>query len=243
LLVVRATGPGPSDFRRVARPDAGVFTHRVDYPVAARFAAVAYRARARPSALTLGNLLLGVGTSIAVIALASRLGSAAVHVAAGIVAWLLWQVAYCLDCADGQLARVSGASSAAGGRLDVLCDIAVQVALVAAVIQVSAAAGPRYSDWLAGVFAASWMVNMVTSVMAKEGTNDSLITSRSAAVQAVKVIRDYGFIVTVIAGVLVVRPAAMLWVMLLFTFVNVGFLTASIVRAAVTAWRPGAPAS
>lgn len=238
-MVHAVAGPDRADFRRVARPDAGLFTHRVNYPVAAWIALRAFRARLRPSALTLTNLILGVGTSIAVIVVAPWFGSGWAHVAAGVAAWLLWQVAYCLDCADGQLARVAGVSSAAGGRLDVLCDIAVQVALVGAVIEVASSAGPRYPPWLPGVFAASWMVNMVTSVMAKEGTNDSLVTSRSAAVQTVKMVRDYGFILTVIAVCVAVQPAAMVWVMVSFTVVNAGFLMASIVRAAVTAWRAG----
>lgn len=234
-----ADGPRAPAFRAVARADAGLFTHRLDYPVAAQLAAAAYRARVRPTALTLGNLLLGVGTSVAVIAVAPWLDRTAVHVTVAVLAWLIWQLAYCLDCADGQLARVSGASSPAGGRLDVLCDIAVQVVLVAAVIAVSAASGPAYPAWLPGVFGASWMVSMVTSVMAKEGTNTSLITSRSLPVQLVKVVRDYGFIVTVIAVVLLIAPPAMVWVMAGFSLVNGGFLLASIAQAARTAWRSG----
>lgn len=238
-----AVAPGPADFRRVARADAGLFTRRVDYPIAAQVAAVAYRARVRPSALTLGNLVLGAGASISVMVLAPHVRSAEGWVGLGVAGWVLWQVAYWCDCADGQLARVSGTSSAAGGRLDVLCDIAVQVALVAAVIEVSAAAGHGYPHWLAGVFAASWMVNMVTSVMAKDGANESLIASKSPAVSVVKLVRDYGFIVTAIAVVLAVRPSAMMWVMVVFSLVNVGFLAASIARAATVAWRGGTAAS
>jgi phosphatidylglycerophosphate synthase len=240
VVSAAADGPGATAFRAVARADAGLFTHRLDYPVAARLAAAAYRARVRPSALTLGNLLLGVGASVAVIAAAPWLDRTVVHVSVGVAVWLVWQLAYCLDCADGQLARVAGTSSSAGGRLDVLCDIAVQVALVAAVIAVSSAAGPSYPAWLPGVFAASWMVNMVTSVMAREGTNVSLVTSRSLLVQIVKLVRDYGFIVTAISATILVAPAAMVWVMAGFTLVNGGFLLASIALTARVAWRSGA---
>lgn len=232
-------GPRASAFRAVARADAGLFTHLVDYPVAARVALLAYRLGVRPSALTLGNLLLGIGGSVGVIAVAPQLDRPVVHVSVGVAAWLVWQLAYCLDCADGQLARVSGASSPAGGRLDVLCDIAVQVMLVAAVIAVSASTGPGYPVWLPGVFAASWMTNMVTSVMAKEGTNVSLVRSRSVPVLIAKMARDYGFIVTVIPATILVAPAAMVWVMAGFTLVNAGFLLASIAQAARAAWRSG----
>lgn len=231
--------PGSSAFRAVARADAGLFTHRVDYPVAAPLAAAAYRAGVRPTALTLANLVLGVGASVAVIVAAPWLDRTVVHVGVGVAVWLVWQLAYCLDCADGQLARVAGTSSPAGGRLDVLCDIAVQVALVAGVIAVCAWAGLGYPPWLPGVFAASWMVNMVTSVMAKEGTNVSLVASRSMPVQVIKLVRDYGFIVTVIAATIVVAPSAMVWVMAGFTVVNCAFLLASIVFTARVAWRSG----
>ncbi|GAA3348741.1 hypothetical protein GCM10020358_68350 [Amorphoplanes nipponensis] len=233
--------PGATAFRAVARADAGLFTHRFNYPVAARLASASFRARLRPSALTLANLVLGVGASVAVVAVTPWLHRDLVHVGVGVAVWLIWQLAYCLDCADGQLARVSGKSSPAGGRLDVLCDIAVQVALVAAVIAVSASAGREYPVWLPGVFAASWMVNMVTSVMAKEGANVSLVTSRSLPVLIVKLVRDYGFIVTVIAATIAIAPSAMVWVMAGFTLVNCGFLAASIGLTARAAWRSGPP--
>jgi phosphatidylglycerophosphate synthase len=137
-------------------------------------------------------------------------------------------VAYCIDCADGQLARVTSATSAAGGRLDILCDIAVQIWVVGAVASVATATRPGIPSWLVAVFAGTWMVNLVTSVMAKEGTNTSLITSGSLVVRLVKLVRDYGFMVTVVAGVIAVHPPSMVWVMALFCVINGGFLLASI---------------
>jgi len=209
-----------------------MFTHAINYPVAARLAVLAHRWRIRPTTLTLLNLIMGVGASVAIIALAPELPSRRwLAGALGIGAWLVWQLAYCLDCADGQLARVTATSTPAGGRLDVLCDVAVQVALVAAVIAV-AATHPDIPPWLFGVFAASWMVNLVTSVMAKEGTNVSLVASTSPAIRAVKLIRDYGFMLTVVAVALVIGAWAIVWVTVLFVVVNSGFLLASIVQAA-----------
>ena len=230
---VTGSGPRASDFRAVARADAGIFTHSINYPVAVRLAVVAHRLRIRPTTLTLLNLLLGVGASAAVIALADVVASGRwVPVVLGVAAWLVWQFAYCLDCADGQLARVTATATPAGGRLDVLCDIAVQVALVAAVIAVAAATTTSMPPWVFGVFAASWMVNLVTSVMAKEGTNVSLMASTSPAVRVVKVVRDYGFMLTVVAGALVIQRSAIVWVMVFFVAVNCGFLLASIAQSA-----------
>jgi phosphatidylglycerophosphate synthase len=229
---VASTVPAAAQFRALARADAGLFTQVVNYPVAASLGVLAYRARLRPTALTLANLVLGLAASVLVVAaatqVAARPGVAAV---VGLVAWTLWQVAYCIDCADGQLARVTSATSAAGGRLDILCDIAVQISVVAAVASVATeatATRPGIPSWLVAVFAGTWMVNLVTSVMAKEGTNTSLITSGSLVVRLVKLIRDYGFIVTAIAGVIAVHPPSMVWVMVLFCVINGGFLLASI---------------
>ncbi len=97
----------------------------------------------------------------------------------------------------------------------------------------AAALSPSVRDetvpsWPVVVFAGTWMVNRVTSVMAKESTNSSLIISGSLAVRLAKLIRDYGFMVTLIAGVIAVRPSWMVWVMVLFAVVNGGFLLASI---------------
>lgn len=111
---------------------------------------------------------------------------------------------------------------AAGGYLDALCDIAVQVALVAAVIEVSGTSGLGFPIGLRA-FRRQLDGQNGHVGMAKEGTNDGLITSRSAVVQAVKIVRDYGFIVTVIAACIAVRPAAVVWVMVLFTVVNTVF--------------------
>src|SRR5690606_10341450 len=85
--------------------------------------------------------------------------------AVGLVALVGWQVAYALDCADGQLARVTGRGSPAGARVDVLCDVAAQIALVTALGTTAVAQRPATPVWLVALFAGTWMVNLVTSVM------------------------------------------------------------------------------
>jgi phosphatidylglycerophosphate synthase len=212
--------PLAGDFRRVARPDAGLFTRRVNYPVAAHLGVLANRLGLRPIALTLVNLVLGVAGSVLVAAVPGPVGA--------LGAWLLWQAAYLADCADGQLARVTGTASEAGGRLDVLVDVAVQIGLV---IAVGTLAGDLPA-WLVAVFAASWMISMVTSVLARDGANVSLLPSRAWPVQAVKMVRDHGFKVTVIAVAAAAGPGAMTWLIVGYTVLNCGFLLASIARSA-----------
>lgn len=229
--------PSPGEYRATARA-AGLFTERLNYPLVARLCVVAHRLRLRPTALTIGNLVLGVAASVLVVYFAgSVVGDGRRALVVAVVAWLLWQAAYCLDCCDGQLARVTGTSSAAGGRLDVLCDIAVQVGVVAAVSAVAAAARPGTPSWLVAVFAASWMVNLVTSVMSKEGTNVSLVTSGSLVVRLVKLIRDYPFMISLVCVVLAVDPAWMVVVVVLFSLVNGAFLLASVAQAGRASWR------
>jgi phosphatidylglycerophosphate synthase len=208
------------DFRRAARPDAGLFTRRVNYPIAAHLGVAAHRLGLRPITLTLVNLLLGVAGSALVVAIPSPAAAAG--------AWLLWQAAYLADCADGQLARVTGTASDAGGRLDVLVDVAVQIGIV---IAVGTLAGLERGA-LVALFAASWMISMVTSVLARDGANISLLPSRAWPVQAVKMVRDHGFKVTVIAVAAAAGPGPMTWLIAGYTVLNCGFLLASIARSA-----------
>lgn len=224
-------GPRPADFYRVNR-GGGLFSETVSQRGASYLALVAYRLGLPPTALSAGNLVLGLATSVFVVATAGPV--AAGHLPAwlvGVLAFVGWQLAYCLDCADGQLARVAGSGSAAGARVDVLIDVAVQISIVAAVSSVAVAQRPSTPAWLYAAFAGSWMVNLVTSVMAKEGTNESLVASSSLPVRVVKLVRDYGAMITVIPLVLAVVPAWSVWLMVLFTAVNGLFLLASIATA------------
>ena len=224
--------PTPAQFRARHR-GGGLFTETVNQYIASYMAAAANRSGLSPTALTIGNLLIGLVTSIVVAALAGPMAAGTVPAAAvGLLALVAWQLAYSLDCADGQLARVTGRTSAAGARVDVLCDVALQVALVAAVSAVAHAYTPSAPYWLAAAFAGTWMVNLVTSVMQQGDAAASLVVSTSPVIRTVKLIRDYGFVVTVVALVLAFAPAGAVWLQVAFTVVNGLFLLASIAAAA-----------
>lgn len=220
------------DFYAQSRP-AGLFTTLVSQRLGAYLAAGAHRARLSPTVLTLANLLLGLAAAVYVTATAGAVADGRMAAwPAGVVAFVAWHVGYALDCADGQLARATGTGSPAGARVDILSDVAIQIALVAAVGEVAVAQRPATPAWLVGAFAAAWMINLVTSVMAKEGTNDSLVASDSLPVRLVKLVRDYGAMITLICLVLAVVPAWTVWLLVLFTAVNGLFLLASIAAAA-----------
>ncbi|MDH6463456.1 phosphatidylglycerophosphate synthase [Micromonospora sp. A200] len=224
--------PTVADFHRVNR-GGGLFSESLSQWLGAVFALVAQRLGLRPTALTIANLVLGLATSVAVVALADRVAAGDVPAwVVGLVALVGWQVAYSLDCADGQLARVTGQGSAAGARVDVLCDVAAQIALVAALAATAVAQRPETPTWLVAVFAGTWMVNLVTSVMQAGPNAASMVTSTSLPVRLVKLVRDYGAVIFVAALVLMLAPALTYWVIIAFTIVNGGFLLASITFSA-----------
>ncbi|MFG1902397.1 CDP-alcohol phosphatidyltransferase family protein [Micromonospora carbonacea] len=224
--------PSVADFHRVNR-GGGLFSESVSQWLGAVFALVAQRLGLRPTALTIANLVLGLAASVTVVALAGEVAAGTVPAwVVGVVALVGWQVAYSLDCADGQLARVTGTGSAAGARVDVLCDVAAQIALVAALSATAVAQRPSTPTWLVALFAGTWMVNLVTSVMQSGPNAASMVTSTSLPVRLVKLVRDYGAVIFVAGLVLAFAPALTFWVIVAFTVVNGGFLLASIAFSA-----------
>ena len=220
--------PTAADYYAVNR-GGGLFSEQLSQRIGARIAVQAHRHRLTPTVLTIFNLGLGCLTSFVVIAAAGPVAEGRVWAAPiGLIALLGWQLAYAFDCSDGQLARVTGQTSSAGARLDVLCDVAVQSALVAALAATAKAQEPATPAWLLAAFAATWMVNLVTSVMQSGDQAASMVTSRSLPVRLVKLVRDYGAVVALAGVVLTVAPQWTVWFVALFTLINGGFLAASI---------------
>jgi phosphatidylglycerophosphate synthase len=235
------TAPTAADFRRRNR-GGGLFTESVNQPLAGFVCVLANRLGAAPTVLTLLNLVIGLGTSTAVALLAPRMHSGAVPaVLVGLAALVLWQLAYTLDCADGQLARVTGQTSPAGARIDVLCDVVLQISLVTAV-SVVASTYRHVPVWLIAAFAGGWMVNLVTSVMQQGSSAHSLVPSRTPVVRVVKLVRDYGAVVTVLALAIALVPGWTVWLVAAFTVVNGLFVLASIAATARASLRPPADA-
>ncbi len=223
-----APQPTAADYYAVNR-GGGLFSEAISQRIGSHIAVTARRHGLSPTVLTIFNLGLGCFTAFVVIAAAGPVADGRVWGwLIGLIALVGWQLAYAFDCSDGQLARVTGQSSAAGGRLDVLCDVAVQSALVAAISATAKAQEPDTPAWLLSAFAATWMVNLVTSVMQSGDQASSMMTSRSLPIRAVKLVRDYGAVIALAGVVLTVAPQFSVWFVALFTLVNGGFLAASI---------------
>jgi phosphatidylglycerophosphate synthase len=226
--------PSAADFLARKR-GGGLYTEAVSQRLGAWSAVLAHRRGYAPTTLTLGNLVFGLAAAAVVIAGHGRMSTVLV----GLVATLLWQLAYGLDCGDGQLARVTGRASAAGKRIDILCDVALQIALVAAVATVADRHTPEPPVWLTAAFAGTWLVNLVTSLLQQGETAQSLITSGSPVIRVVKLIRDYGAVVLGIGLVIAFVPQWAIWIMVGFTLINGLFLLASIVATAQASKQAG----
>jgi phosphatidylglycerophosphate synthase len=235
--------PGVADYYAVNR-GGGLFSEATGQWAGAVLAAVGHRLGLAPTVLTLVNLAIGLATSATVILLAGPVADGTVPAwPVGLVALVGWQLAYAFDCADGQLARVAGRTSPAGGRTDLLCDVASQIALVAALGTVATAQRPATPVWLVALFAGTWLVNLVTSALQSGPAAASMVPSRSLSVRLVKLVRDPGAVFALAGLILLLAPAAAGWFVVAFTVVNGGFLLASIGFAAISSVRPPADAS
>ncbi|AGZ46735.1 CDP-alcohol phosphatidyltransferase family protein [Actinoplanes friuliensis] len=220
--------PTPDDYYRVNR-GGGLFSEALSQRIGARIAVFAHKHKLAPTVLTVANLGLSCLVSFVVVASAGPVANDRVWAwPIGLLALVGWQLAYALDCSDGQLARVTGQTSTAGGRVDVLCDVAGQIALVAALSAVAEAQVPETPAWLVAAFAGTWMVNLVTSVMQGGDQAASMVTSRSLPVRVAKLVRDYGAVIAVAGVVLTVAPQWTVWLVSAFTLINGAFLAASI---------------
>ncbi|MEU4155831.1 CDP-alcohol phosphatidyltransferase family protein [Actinoplanes sp. NPDC026670] len=222
-------GPPTAADYYAANRGGGLFSEGISQRIGSRIAVAAHKRHLSPTVLSILNLGLGCLVSFIVIGTAGPVADGSLWAAPiGLLALVGWQLAYAFDCSDGQLARVTGQSSSSGGRLDVLCDVAVQCSLVAALSAVAKAQEPDTPAWLLAAFAATWMVNLVTSVMQSGAQAASMVTSTSFPVRAAKLVRDYGAVIALAGVVLTIAPQWAVWFVALFTLINGGFLAASI---------------
>jgi len=214
---------------RQARSGGFLYSQTVSDRLGTAVAAIGMRLGAHPTYLTLVNLVLGIGGSVAVMAGRSPDRTAPLLV----VGVILWQVAYIFDCADGQVARATGKTSAYGASVDVFVDVAVQISVVVAVSSVIL---PRHEipGLLVVLFAAAWFLNFVTFLLNKgdDQVSNSLIARRSALVSVAKLLRDYGFVILVLGTWLLASPSTLFIPVMAVTANNLVLLVGYIARAA-----------
>lgn len=217
---------------RQARSAGSLYSQTVSNRLGTAVAAIGMRLGAHPTYLTLVNLVLGIGGSVAVMAGRSPDRTAPLLV----VGVILWQVAYIFDCADGQVARATGKTSAYGEFVDVFVDVAVQISVVVAVSSVIL---PRHEipGLLVVLFAAAWSsnLNFVNNFLARlyNQASNSLIARYSAPVSVMaELLRDYGFVILVLGTWLLASPSTLFIPVMAVTANNLVLLVGYIARAA-----------
>jgi phosphatidylglycerophosphate synthase len=224
----------PDVFHAVNR-GGGLATRLLAQPIGAVLAAVAYRIGASPAALTIAGMLLSVATSAAALSVTADLQDLPVsaRVGLGVALWIGWLVAAALDCADGQLARVTRRASPAGAALDILCDVITQALFITALTAAAGVFAPEIPAPAMAFAGAMWMLTLVTSLLDKSGAEVTLAPSGSMLVALIKAPRDFTAQITLAVIVIASWPAGMVWLLGVFTAMNCLYVLALIARTAV----------
>jgi len=82
---------------------------------------------------------------------------------------------------------------------------------------------------LLALFAGTWLVNLVTSVL-QSSSPASLLPSTALPVRLVKLTRDYGFVILVAGAIVTIRPQWTIGLVLALTVLNGSYLLAALLR-------------
>lgn len=198
-----------------------------------------YPTRVTPNAVTVAGLLVHVLGALIVAVLPVPASPLA---ALGVV--IVWQLAFSLDCADGQLARARGQTSAFGAWFDQLVDVVSHTAVYTSLsLYLVRAFDPSAAE---AVFLASIAVTLSllqtfstwqrAAVISRDRPLGERPTPKLLAIYAVRHLLDYGWFLFV-ASVLLLWPAGLL-AFLVFS----GLLQALYVAAQILlTWRSGGP--
>ncbi len=208
---------------RARNKNGGFYTYHVSCRMGSVLA-VAIGPQVHPSTVTIAGLVVGMSAStLAIAAMAVRPAWVV-----GMIVLVGWQLAFGLDCADGQIARGTGKATRSGRRVDALSDFAGRGSVIVAVTTVVADRSHVPAALLA-VFAISWMVNLVVFLLWEEdGARHSLLPSNNPIITGLKLLRDDGFVLLVLGLGLAFWRRSLYWGLLGLTIMNTTFLAASI---------------
>jgi phosphatidylglycerophosphate synthase len=207
-----------------------IFTDRVSVMLGAYATRLALKLRLHPSHLTLAGLVIGIASS------GLLFESFASHnLPIQLAAVLGYQLSYVLDCADGQLARVTGKTSSSGADLDILVDIAVSWSLASSIAAV-AIIHQVLPPWFIGIFASSWSISSIVMLVTRNRLptfSSETIKSANSLVWFSRQLRDYPLGVLIITGSAAFSPDRVLpWAILWYGVLNMATLGAHIVLKA-----------
>jgi phosphatidylglycerophosphate synthase len=200
------------------------WTLRVSQVLASHLAWRAGRSGFSPNMLSLANAVCGISTSAVVIALYPKS-----QLAAGIAALLGWQLAYCLDCADGQLARSANRTSSLGALLDIGCDYVVQIGVVVALVSIADhSVSSNMAAPAAVVIAGGWLIALFFASVGpsiERSVGYEVVRHRLVLV---KQVRDYGLQVCAFPVLMIFGGVAVAVGLAVVAAANFGFLTVRI---------------
>jgi phosphatidylglycerophosphate synthase len=207
-----------------------LFTRRVNDPLGSWVAAVALRFGVHPTVITLTDLGLALTASAFVITRADSMQSLWLP---GLVALVVWQLSFILDCADGQVARAAGKTSSFGARVDALVDFSVHATVICTLLTVAVQRTNLPVPVLLGC-AILWPLGLLVYALARSDGNEghSFVARDNRVFTAVKLIRDTGFILLVTGLWLSLHPQSIIIPVAVISAYNACFLVASIGREA-----------
>jgi len=136
--------------RQNPRGEGLFFTRRLNRTAGATLAALLFSTPVTPNMVSVAGFAVHVVAAVLVVT-----ASLPISASTWIAVLLLWQLAFSLDCADGQLARSRGSSSPFGAWLDIFFDVITHVlvywALSLYVVRALALDGMQASAFTIGV--------------------------------------------------------------------------------------------
>lgn len=198
-----------------ARPTTAWSWH-VNYLIGAHIARIAIRAGVHANAISTTGLAVAVIFSGLVILLyqESRLWGAA-------AALVGWQLAYALDCCDGQVARATGTTKPTGRAFDLMNDWIVHIAVLAAIVSVGG------TDWLGAwsglavtVVAGVWLFPLAYEGWAPELVAQLTLKGRSPVLDTARQLRDYGLQIAAFAGAIALNAVVVIVLLVAVSVLN-----------------------
>lgn len=200
----------------------GWWTRAVNQRAGSFVAAIAIATGTSPNQLSLLSAVVGVATSVAV------LGTYEFSpYLAAVVGFFGWQIAYSIDCADGQVARATARASNAGAQIDLWCDFIVHLSVVAVSAQIIAQ-GIEGRYLIAAVVGAGtcWTIPLFHEALLCGASNSAEPPRerRPFVIEIAGTARDYGFHVSLLAIALAVGEWLLLAVLGLVAILHLLFL-------------------
>jgi phosphatidylglycerophosphate synthase len=199
------------------------WTMRVNQTAGAYLARAGIRLGVHPNHVSLLTPLVGAATSLAV---ALIYGSS--PLVAGVIGLLGWQLAYSLDCADGQIARATGQVSPRGALLDLLCDFVLHVAVVFAGLRVVSVSLSGDTTLLSVLITAAWLIAPYYKGVLELLPDGMKSVGTSAAYSFLRHTRDFGLYVAVLPIAIVIGGEAVLGVLIVTSVLEFAALTRGI---------------